>query len=93
MKAEGRDIEVLGILIGIVTSVSHRKIPVSLFTPDARAMASASLDRVGCGRPVVVGYWPHALQKALVDLMPDFIFTPIVIRLAREEKEKELKRK
>ena len=51
--AESHDVEVLGIVVGTVTDVSHRKEPVSLLTPNATTMARAALGKVGCGRAVV----------------------------------------
>lgn len=93
MRAEGKDVEVLGISVGQVTSVSHRDNPPSFFGPDARTMAAASLDRVGCGRMVVVGFWTHALQKAFVDFMPQFIVTRLITSMMREQRNNELKRK
>ena len=70
LKSEGKDVEVLAVSVGRVTDVSHNKKDASVFTPSARTMARAALQRVGCGRPVVVGYVGHALQKFLVGILP-----------------------
>ena len=70
LKSEGKSVEVLGISVGRVTDVSHNKKKPSFFTPSARTMARAALQRVGCGKPVVVGYVGHALQKFFVGLLP-----------------------
>ena len=70
LKSEGRNVEVLAVSVGRVTDVSHNKKDASFFTPSARTMARAALQRVGCGRPVVVGYVGHALQKFLVGILP-----------------------
>jgi 17beta-estradiol 17-dehydrogenase / very-long-chain 3-oxoacyl-CoA reductase len=75
---EKQDVEVLGILVGEVTGVTHRKVKPNWTTPSARRMAEAALARVGCGRDVVVGYFPHALQLVLLPCVPD----PIVVRVA-----------
>lgn len=69
MKIEGRDIEVLGIRVGNVQSQgndSHE----TLFTPSSYDMAGAALNRVGSGRAVVWGYWPHALQGLSFHVLP-----------------------
>ena len=70
LRSEGRNVEVLGVSVGRVTDVSHSKKDASFFTPSARTMAKAALQRVGCGRPVVVGYVGHALQRFLVGILP-----------------------
>ena len=70
LKSEGKIVEVLAISVGRVTDVSHNKKDASFFTPSASTMAKAALQRVGCGKPVVVGYVGHALQKFLVGLLP-----------------------
>ncbi len=70
MKAEGRDVEVLGILVGNVQTEGRQGLSTSIMTPSGRTMASAALERVGCGRSVVPGYLPHALQKATMDCLP-----------------------
>lgn len=73
MQGEGHPVEVLGIIIGVVTSVAHRKRPSTFFMPTSRAMASAALDKVGCGKMEVVGYFPHALQLALFSILPEWL--------------------
>ena len=70
LKSEGKNVEVLGISVGRVTDVSHNKKEASFFTPSARTMARSALQRVGCGKPVVVGYVGHAVQKFFVGLLP-----------------------
>ena len=49
LKSEGKDVEFLAISVGRVTDVSHNKKKASFFTPSARTMARAALQRVGCG--------------------------------------------
>lgn len=57
MRAEGLEekIEVLGVNVGKVTETARNSEPSSFFTPNSRTMARATLARVGCGLPVVVG--------------------------------------
>lgn len=87
VKVEAKDIEVLAIPIGRVTDCAHNEEPSSFFTPTARTMARACVDRVGCGRPVVVGYIGHAMQKFLIDLLPVFVFEMLVVPAMKVRKE------
>ena len=83
LKSEGKNVEVLGISVGGVTDVSHNKKKASFFTPSAKTMARAALQRVGCGRPVVVGYVGHALQKFFVGLLPASVVSDAVTSLMK----------
>lgn len=93
MKAEGKGVEVLGLRIGNVRSKSN-DVEVSLFTPTPEVMASAALDRVGCGRSIVAGYWWHAVQTMGLDWLPRAVMVWIATRRLRglkqeyEEKKK-----
>lgn len=74
MRAEGHDIEVLGIIVGSVrTEGRGSDISTSFFTPSARVMAKAALEKVGCGRNLVPGYLPHALQISFMGLVPEVL--------------------
>lgn len=82
MRLEGRAVEVLGLRVGEVRgTASGPPGPSTLFCPDVVDLVAAALARVGCGRPVVVPYWPHALQDALLRVLPD----PLVDRLLCDE--------
>ncbi len=94
LRVEGKtDIEVIAIPVGKVVETTHMKEPATFFNPTARTMARAALQRVGCGRVVVVGYFGHAVQKALIDVMPVSLFEALVLptmkRLYEEEKRKQ----
>ena len=89
VKVEKKNIEVLAIPIGRVTECAHSKEPSSFFTPVARTMGKACVDRVGCGRAVVVGHVGHAMQKFLVDVMPAVVFEMLVVPTMKERKEME----
>ena len=93
VKTEGKNIEVLGIPVGRVTDVAHSKEAASFFTPIARTMARACVDRVGCGRQVVVGYVGHAIQKFAIDLLSSVVFETLVVPTMRDRKEKEARKK
>lgn len=93
LRVEGKlYIEVIAIPVRKVVETVHMKDPVTFFSPGARTMAKAALQRVGCGRPVVVGYFGHALQKALIDIMPLAVFEalaiPTIQKLYKEEKKR-----
>lgn len=93
VKTERKNIEVLAIPVGRVTDVAHSKEPSSFFTPTARTMARACVDRVGCGRQVVVGYIGHAMQKFVIDLLPSIVFEMLVVPTMKERKEQEERKK
>lgn len=57
--------------------------------PSSRQMASSSLDKVGCGKDVVVGYWPHALQYLGMTDLPSWMCEKMILSIAKGEKEKE----
>ncbi len=93
VKTERKNIEVLAIPVGRVTDVAHSKEPSSFFTPTARTMARACVDRVGCGRQVVVGYIGHTMQKFVIDLLPSIVFEMLVVPTMKERKEQEERKK
>lgn len=84
MKLTGQPIEVLCVKVGNVwgTGQTLAKKPDWL-TPDANTMARAVLGRVGCGRRSVAGYWAHALQFAVIGLLPDFLLQRMLIDMAK----------
>jgi 17beta-estradiol 17-dehydrogenase / very-long-chain 3-oxoacyl-CoA reductase len=85
MRIKERDVEVMYLGVGSVTGVSHTSGAPSFFQPSASTLAKGALARVGCRRAVIVPYWPHALQRALMDLMPgmvkDVIFSKTMLEL------------
>lgn len=93
VETEGKHIEVLAIPVGRVTDVAHSKEPSSFFTPTARIMAKACVDRVGCGRRVVIGHVGHAMQKFVIDLFPSIVFEMLVVPTMKARKEKEERKK
>lgn len=65
------DVEVLAIRVGEVCGTVYDQGTPSLFHPTASTMAKACLARVGCGRRLVEGYLPHAVQAALLAMLPE----------------------
>lgn len=86
-------IEILCISVAAVTEAAQNTAPVSLFTPAASMMATASLARVGCGRAIVVGYFWHAVQLAFLGWLPMSVTTSIVVPIMRERWEEEKMKK
>jgi len=86
-------IEILYISVAEVTGAGGNKAKVSLFVPDARTMARACLARVGCGRAVVVGYWAHAVQLAVLGWLPMGVTHRIMAPMMRGRWEEEKRKK
>ncbi|KAI0453401.1 short chain dehydrogenase/reductase [Xylaria acuta] len=80
------EVEIISHRVGAVTGVSHTEAPATLFRPAARTIARAVLARTGCGRNIVVPYWPHALQQGLLALLPAWILDRIINTAMREER-------
>ena len=89
IKVEGKDIEVLAIPVGRVTDVAHNKESSSYFTPTSRIMGKACVDRIGCGRRVVVAYVGHAMQKFLIDQLPWVVHEMLLVPTMKDRKKKE----
>ena len=87
MHAEGRDVEVLGIMTAEVTDTSRSRSPATLLKPDSKTFARACLDRVGCGELVVPGYWVHALLKGITDSLPEFLYSHFVTNAVKRQME------
>ncbi|KAL8992580.1 MAG: hypothetical protein Q9169_006989 [Polycauliona sp. 2 TL-2023] len=82
-------IEILCVSVGLVTEAANNTMPPSLCIPTASTMAQAILARVGCGRAVVVGYFWHAVQLAVLGSMPISVTTGIVAPIMRQRWEEE----
>lgn len=77
LKAEGQDISVMGVVVGNVQSAGNKS-DATLFTPTSRVMAKAILDRVGCGKSMVIAYFPHALQLSPLGWLPEAVVQKVV---------------
>ncbi|KAH8736599.1 hypothetical protein BGZ61DRAFT_527533 [Ilyonectria robusta] len=84
---EGRDVDVLGLRIIQVTGTGTMLLPPSFFVPDAATWVRAAFARVGCGRPTVLPYWPHAVQLALMEALPDWMRRKALINAVKEMRE------
>ncbi|KAJ5458691.1 hypothetical protein N7475_010079 [Penicillium sp. IBT 31633x] len=70
--SEGKDIEVMGLRVAEVKTAGY-DIKSSLFVPEARVLAGAALDRVGCGQDIVWAYFWHWLQGLSFDYLPRWL--------------------
>ncbi|KAF8214121.1 short chain dehydrogenase/reductase [Mycena galopus ATCC 62051] len=70
LRAEGKDVEVMGLWVGEVQSGGHPS-PVGIITCSSRTMARSALHKVGCGRHTVAPWWRHAALLAFVLCLPD----------------------
>ena len=86
MRAEGKNIEVIGIQVGNVLSGSNN-VETNFFTPTSRRMARSALARVGCGRMVVAAYWPHWLQLIVFDIFHEKIAQGWIIAKLKPRKD------
>ncbi|KAH0364983.1 putative short chain dehydrogenase/reductase, partial [Aureobasidium melanogenum] len=90
LKAENKDVEALAIVIANVVSGGN-KTTEGAFTCTGLQMAEMSLDRVGCGRPAVFGWWRHAVQWRCMSLLPDWVTEKILIGVMKERRMEEQK--
>ncbi|KAJ6111175.1 hypothetical protein N7486_003410 [Penicillium sp. IBT 16267x] len=67
--AEGRNVDIMGLRVGQVRTANFGATR-GLFVPDGRGLASAALNRVGCGQVIVWAYFWHWVQGLSVDLLP-----------------------
>ncbi|MCJ1468481.1 hypothetical protein MMC07_007110 [Pseudocyphellaria aurata] len=82
LNAEGHDISVMGVVVGNAQSAANRS-DATLFTPTSLVMAKAILDRVGCGKSIVVAYLPHALQIYPLGWLPEVVVQRILTNAAK----------
>ena len=90
-QLEGRSgaLEVVSHRVGATTATSHERRLPSLFWPAAGTLAKAVLARTGCGRKSVVPYWPHALQQAVLAILPESVSDELLIEALRERRAKQ----
>ena len=72
MRALKADVEVLLVEVGTTfTTGNPGATGISFFTPTPRDLARGALQKVGCGKWKMVGYWPHALQNNALHWLPE----------------------
>lgn len=85
MKAEGNDVEILGMIIGNVSSGTN-KAEASAFTPTSLQMAKEALARVGCGKANVWGWYRHAIQGLAFKVLPASMLDSFSIQAIQAQK-------
>ena len=87
MRALKRDVEVLLMEVGMVVTPGNLVAnSENLFTPGARHMAKSALQKVGCGKWKVVGYWGHALQKNSLYWLPEPVMQMVCVLVGNQMK-------
>ncbi|KAJ7813095.1 hypothetical protein B0H14DRAFT_3090410 [Mycena olivaceomarginata] len=78
LRAEGKQVEVMGLLVGEVQSSKHPALE-GLFVCTSRTLARSALNLVGCGRHTVVPWWRHAAILGLVECLPNTLVDKIMV--------------
>lgn len=92
-RAEGRDVEVMALRVAEVHTAGY-DVKSNLFVPEARVLARAGLDRVGCGQEFVWAYFWHWLQGLSFDILPRWVLLKIAsAKLKAIKAEEDAKRK
>ncbi|KAJ5158012.1 uncharacterized protein N7500_007663 [Penicillium coprophilum] len=76
--AEGKKVEVMGLRVAEVSTAGY-DVKSTLFIPEARVLAAAGLDRVGCGQDIVWAYFWHWLQGLSFDYLPRWVLMKITV--------------
>ncbi|KAJ5746923.1 uncharacterized protein N7511_008619 [Penicillium nucicola] len=92
-RAEGKDVEVMALRVAEVRTAGY-DVKSNLFVPEARVLAAAGLDRVGCGQEFVWAYFWHWLQGLSFDILPRWALLKIAsMKLKAIKFEADAKRK
>lgn len=87
MITEGRNVEVLGIMVGEVTDVGwDRNTGGTLMRPTSGKFAKAVLQKVGCGENVIAAWWVHGLIWWALSFMPDSLLRMAIVKGMTKEK-------
>lgn len=87
-RGGGGDVEVLGLRVGEVCGTASNIPGPSFLVPDVETLVAAALARVGCGRKVVIPYWPHALPDTLVRfLLPEPVVDALYCSSMRQRRD------
>jgi short-subunit dehydrogenase len=76
--AEGKAVDVMGLRVAEVSTAGY-DMKSNLFIPRARVLATAALDRVGCGEEIVWAYFWHWVQGLSFDFMPRWLMLKIAM--------------
>lgn len=87
-SAEGCGVDVMALRVGQVRTAGY-DVESNLFVPEARTLAKAGLDRVGCGRVIVWAYFWHWLQGLSFEFVPRWVLIRATVQKMMEIKEKD----
>lgn len=85
MKADGDDVEVMGLIVGEVQA-SHDRSPTTLIKCSSRRLATDALNKVGCGRRIITPYIGHELPGFAMNVMPEWMADAILVGIAKKMK-------
>lgn len=74
LRSEGHgDVDVMSLVLGSTRSVNnyHEELTEWYSLCDTRLAAKTALDRAGCGRIVIAGFWLHELQRRFLNMLPE----------------------
>ncbi|KAJ6545222.1 hypothetical protein B0H19DRAFT_1167152, partial [Mycena capillaripes] len=91
LRAEGRQVEVMGLLVGEVQSAGY-PVPMGPIVCSPRTLARSALDRVGCGRHIITPWWRHAIVLAPLQCLPDMLMDKLTWRSNTTRMEEEKRR-
>ncbi|OQE20124.1 hypothetical protein PENFLA_c017G01738 [Penicillium flavigenum] len=74
--AEGKKVKVMGLRVAKVRTAGY-DVESNLFVPEARVLASAGLNRVGCGQEIVWAYFWHWLQGLSFEYLPRWMLMKV----------------
>jgi 17beta-estradiol 17-dehydrogenase / very-long-chain 3-oxoacyl-CoA reductase len=86
MKAEGHEVEVLHLQVGMVATERETDRVPGFMTPSARGFAKNALDVVGCRREEVWPWWQHAVQFGLIGAMPGWLREKVFMGIVEKER-------
>lgn len=89
MEAEKTGVEVLTVLSGNTQSGQDTR-AANFWRPTSETFAKAALGKVGVGRSMVVGYFGHGVQAALMGWLPERVLRLAVVSALRGMKGKDL---
>lgn len=89
MIAEGKDIEVLGIMVGEVTDVAWDRTGGSPMRPKSGDYAKQMFQKVGCGEDVIAAWWSHGLLWWVMEFFPSGLLRMVLTNGILEEKKRQ----
>lgn len=70
--------------VGSVVTAGHKP-PTSWGTPNSDVFAQHFVHCIGCGKPSIVPYWPHAVMSGMVVALPESLLLSELFKAMDEE--------